>query len=95
MDILVRISQTNGHFEATSMWAPQYRAEGATREEAVAAFRRRIQEDVNQSEVVRIEVEPHPITAMAGIFKDDPDLQEITDEIYRRRDRDRTEEHQE
>lgn len=69
------------------MWAPEYRTAGATREEAVAAFRKRMQEDASHSEVVRIDFEPHPVTAMAGIFKDDPAISDWIEEIYRERDR--------
>jgi predicted RNase H-like HicB family nuclease len=50
-------------------------AKGATREEALAKLRAKIQARLkNGSEIVGLEVgpQPHPLAEFAGIFKDDP-----------------------
>jgi predicted RNase H-like HicB family nuclease len=50
-------------------------AKGATREEALARLRAKIQTRLkNGTEIVGLEVgpQPHPLAEFAGIFKDDP-----------------------
>jgi len=87
MDLLVRIERTNGHFEASSLGDSHYRAAGVTREEAIDAFRRRIERDVAAEELVTLNVKTDSIDSFIGIFKDDESLTEIVEEIYKARDR--------
>src|SRR5947209_12921018 len=55
-------------------------AKGSTREEALAKLRAKIQSRLkNGTEIVGLEVgpEPHPLAEFAGMFKDDPDFEEV------------------
>jgi hypothetical protein len=57
-----------------------FTAEGATREEAIAKVRQLCQARLSDgAEVVTLEVgsQPHPWLPFAGMFKDDPDFQEV------------------
>jgi hypothetical protein len=62
----------NGPFEVS--------AKGATREEALAKLRAKILTRMkNGTEIVVLEVgpEPHPLAEFAGMFKDDPDFEDV------------------
>jgi hypothetical protein len=69
-------------------------ARGATREEALAKLRAKIQTRLkNGTEIVGLEVgpEPHPLAEFAGMFKDDPlfdDWQKAIAEYRRQVDKD-------
>ncbi len=55
-------------------------ARGATREEALAKLRAKIQTRLkNGTELVGLEVgpQPHPLAEFAGMFKDDPDFEDV------------------
>src|ERR1700722_6876298 len=55
-------------------------ARGATREEALAKLRAKIQTRLkNGTEIVGLEVgsQPHPLAEFAGMFKDDPDFADV------------------
>jgi hypothetical protein len=55
-------------------------ARGATREEALAKLRAKIQSRLkNGTEIVGLEVAPerHPLAEYAGMFKDDPDFEDV------------------
>ena len=55
-------------------------ARGATREEALAKLRAKIQTRLkNGTEIVGLEVgpQPHPLAEFAGMFKDDPDFKDV------------------
>jgi hypothetical protein len=55
-------------------------AKGATREEALAKLRAKIQTRLkNGTEIVGLEIgtEPHPLAEYAGMFKDDPDFEDV------------------
>src|SRR3954454_20442819 len=59
-----------------------FSAEGATREEAIAKIRQLCQARLSGgAEVVTVEVgaPPHPWLPFAGMFKDDPDFQEVVE----------------
>ena len=63
-------------------------AEGATREEAVAKVQLLCQARLNGgAEVVTVEVgpPPHPWLPFAGMFKDDPDFEEVVEIIAENR----------
>jgi hypothetical protein len=94
MDLLIKLTQVNGHYSASLLGDREVRAEAPTQEEAVEGLRRQIQEQVDRSEIRTIRIDDrHPVTAMAGIFKDDPTLEEMVAEIYRQRDEERIREH--
>jgi len=55
-------------------------AKGTTREDALAKLRAKIQTRLkNGTEIVGLEVgpEPHPLAEFAGMFKDDPDFEDV------------------
>jgi predicted RNase H-like HicB family nuclease len=55
-------------------------ARGATREEALAKLRAKIQARLkNGTEIVGLELgpQPHPLAEFAGMFKDDPDFDDV------------------
>ena len=55
-------------------------ARGATREEALAKLRAKIQARLkNGIEIVGLEIGPlpHPLAEFAGMFKDDPDFEDV------------------
>lgn len=55
-------------------------AKGATREEALAKLRAKIETRLkNGTEIVGLEVgqQVHPLAEFAGMFKDDPDFEEV------------------
>ena len=65
-------------------------AKGATREEALAKLRTKIQTRLkNGTEIVGLEVgsQPDPWMEFAGMFKDDPDFQEVMEIIAENRRR--------
>ncbi len=55
-------------------------AKGATREEALAKLRAKIQTRLQKgTELVGLELgpQPHPLAEFAGMFKDDPDFEDV------------------
>jgi predicted RNase H-like HicB family nuclease len=55
-------------------------ADGATREEAVAKLKAQLEERLRAGTVIvplEVPVEPHPLARFAGMFRDDPDFQEV------------------
>lgn len=63
-------------------------AEGATHEEALANLRRQLTARLQSgTAIVPLEVpaEPHPLARFAGMFKDDPDFQEVLEIIAENR----------
>lgn len=64
-------------------------AEGATREEVLAALRKQLRERLRSgAEVISLDVtpEPHPLARFAGMFRDDPLFESWQESIakYRR-----------
>jgi predicted RNase H-like HicB family nuclease len=76
MQIPVLVEQVKGNgYRARGKEPFVVSAKGATREEALAKLRAKIQARLkNGTEIVGLEVgpEPHPWMEFAGIFKDDP-----------------------
>ena len=76
MQIPILIERVNGNGYRSRGGEPfNLSAEGATREEVLAALRQQLHERLSTgAEVVSLEVaaEPHPLARFAGMFKDDP-----------------------
>ncbi len=95
ISVLVEPVPGNG-FRAHGAEPFGFSAEGATREEAVAKVRQLCQARLSGgAEIVTVDVgpPPHPWLPFAGMFKDDPDfqeLQEIMAENRRKMDEDAT-----
>jgi hypothetical protein len=86
MTVAVRVEQTNGHFAAEVVGAPDMRATGASRETAIGALRKEISDRLQRGEWTQIEVRPVAITSLFGSFADDPTILEIGEEAHRLRD---------
>lgn len=88
MSVPVWVEHQNGKFTATVLGAPEVRAEGVTKDEAVAAVRARLAERSLAGELVF--VEPQGIEALAGRYAEDEisrqAWEEVVAEIYRQRD---------
>ncbi|MFB2937469.1 hypothetical protein ACE1B6_19650 [Aerosakkonemataceae cyanobacterium BLCC-F154] len=79
-----------GLYSATVWGLPDCKATGATREEAIKNARELLIARLEKAEIVSLEVElpkpEHPWMKFAGMFKDDPDFDEVSADIeaYRR-----------
>ncbi len=89
MILPVHIEQTNGVFTAFVVGDPTVRAEAPTKEAAIASLRADVNRRIAAGEIVLMDLAPLPVTAFAGILKDDPTLDEMVAEIYRQRDAER------
>jgi hypothetical protein len=81
ISVLVEPVAGNG-FRAQGAAPFGFSAEGITREEAIAKVRQLCQDRLaDGAELVTVEVgaQPHPWIPFAGMFKDDPDFQEVVE----------------
>jgi hypothetical protein len=85
MTVPIWVEQQNGKFTATVIGAPQLKAEGATREQAVAAATAQFQSRVTAGEVVLVNV-PTPLQFRQVSPEDAAAWRELCEEIYRERD---------
>ena len=85
----IYVEAQNGHFTATLAGVPNVSVVEATREGAIAALRAKVDQRVEQGELLSIEIKPRGVTASAGAFADDPTLDGIIEDAYRLRDADR------
>lgn len=79
IQVLIEPVANNG-FRATSGEPIPLTVEAPTREEALAKLKKRVQARLkNGAEIVTVELAPaeHPLAKFAGMFKDDPDFQEV------------------
>ena len=88
MTVSVLVEQTNGQFSAMVVGAPQLRCVRPSREEAISALQRQLTEKFSSGELIDLQVPAEGIFALAGKYKDDPDLRGICDQIYQDRDAD-------
>ena len=86
MTFPIQIQQTNGTFTASVVGSHDIRAVARTRDEVLAALRQELDRRITVGEITTMDVPAVGVTSFAGIFKDDPTLAELRDEIYRRRD---------
>ncbi len=81
MQIPVLIEPINGNgYRAKSGEPLALCVEAATREDAIAKFKKQVQSRLSKgAEIVNLEVtpEPHPLAEFAGMFKDDPYFEEV------------------
>jgi hypothetical protein len=86
MNFPVQIEQTNGCFTASVLWTSHIRAIASTREEALSVLKTDLDLRVQIGELVNLDIPTVGVTTFAGVFKDDPTLDEIVAEAYRQRD---------
>jgi len=91
MQIQVLVERVKGNgYRARGTEPFAVSAKGATREEALAKLRAKIQTRLNSdTELVNLEVgqQVHPLAKFAGMFKDDPDFQDVLKIIAENRKR--------
>ncbi|HEY9849565.1 MAG TPA: hypothetical protein V6D28_08925 [Leptolyngbyaceae cyanobacterium] len=81
----VLIEEKAGFYCATVWGLPDCKATGTTREEALTNVRQFLIARLEKAEIVSLEIEvpplEHPWMKFAGIFKDDPDFDEVLADI--------------
>jgi hypothetical protein len=82
----VMVEAVNGRFQASLVGAPAFRADGATKDEAIGALQAVLAGRTARGEVVWIDSPKVGLIDLAGVHADDPDLDEIVREAYRLRD---------
>ena len=85
MTVPIWVEQSEGRFTATVLGAPQVKAEGLTREQAVAAVTAQLRNRVTAREVVLVNV-PEPLPFREVSPEDAAAWRELGEEIYRERD---------
>ena len=86
MTFPVLVEAQNGHFVASLIGVPDLSVVDATRARALAALRAKLQQRIEEGELVSLEVETIGVSDLAGIFSDDPTLRDICEEAYQLRD---------
>ena len=86
MTIPVWVEQTNGTFTASVPGAPGISVNSATREAAIAAARSQIRSGITSGQLVMVDVDFVGVSGLAGSYKDDPSILEISAEAYRLRE---------
>lgn len=86
-DIL--IEQTDSNFIATALLLPDCQATGSTKEEALQNISQLLTQRLANAEIVSLEIESpkkeHPWMKFAGMFKDDPQFDEMMEYIEQER----------
>jgi predicted RNase H-like HicB family nuclease len=85
----VVVSQAEGRFTARVLGEPEMRAEGSTRELALAELRKAILVQIGGGELLSMPLFPKGLHPAVGKFRDDPTIAELREEIYRARDAER------
>lgn len=79
-DVLIE-NQQDGSVSATVLALSDCKAIGATKEEALTSLRELLTARLAKAEIVSLEIEPpsleHPWMKFAGMFKDDPQFDEM------------------
>lgn len=89
MHLPVLIEAVNGHYVAKLASAPDVKAMAATRAGAMEALRAIVDRRIDEGDLAFMTITPKGPHAWAGVFKDDPTLDEICREAYRQRDEQR------
>lgn len=85
MTFPILVTQANGTFTASVLGSPQVAADGATKDQAVAAVTAQLQARVTAREVVLVTVSP-PLPFGPGTPAAAESWRELCTEIYRERD---------
>jgi len=86
MTFPILVQPHDGRFQASVLGSPTMAADGATKEEALTALRTNINQHFAKGELVLLDVPYRAVTDFAGLFKDDPTLEDIVKDFYRERD---------
>ncbi|MDQ3010161.1 MAG: hypothetical protein M3X11_05605 [Acidobacteriota bacterium] len=85
--VLVKVN--NGHFTASLIGVPNLSVEEPTRDLAIASLKVEIQQRIELGELLQLEVDTIGVSQLAGKYKDDLTLREISDQAYQLRDAER------
>ncbi len=85
MTVPVWVEQSDGKFTATVIGAPQVAADGATKEQAVAAVTAQLRNRMAAGEVVPVDV-PAPLPPRNYTTEEVEAMREMCAETYRERD---------
>ena len=85
--------ETEGKYQALVLGLPDCKAQGNTREEALANISSILGDRLDKAELISLEIKPpkpeHPWMKFAGMFKDDPQFDDMLEDIQAlRRERD-------
>ena len=89
MSVVIHIETHDEGVTASLVGKPEWHAIEPTREKAIASLRELLRQRMAQGELVLLDLERQGVSEQAGIFADDPTLDDIVEEIYRLRDEDR------
>lgn len=91
MTFPIFVEPENGQFAAQLLGDHGFRIVRPTRDEALSAMQDELRKRVRSGELVMVSIADAGALASSGRFADDPTLQDICDEIYKERDRERDE----
>jgi len=86
MDFNILVEPSNGSWSASVIGAPNLAVKELTKEGAISSLRRHITKRMQAGEILTLRIENLGVTGLAGLFADDPTLDEIVEEAYRLRD---------
>jgi hypothetical protein len=86
MTVAVLVEPEGTQFAATLAGVPELRTVGSTRTKAIDALRAEIERRIAAGELVSLHLHPRDVSALAGVFRDDPTLRDICADAYRERD---------
>ena len=86
MNFSVLVETCEGKFKASLAGVPNIRVLGPTRSEAISAIETKIQQCVEQGELLSLEIGPSSISSLAGKYKTDPTIRDISINAYQVRD---------
>jgi hypothetical protein len=86
MTVPIWVEQSNGKFTASVLGAPQVKADGTTREQAIAAVTAQLRDRVSTGEVVLVDIPPAPPPARKYSPEEIDIMREMCAEAYRLRD---------
>jgi hypothetical protein len=86
MSFPIFVEAVNGQFAASLIGAPNVRVVKPNRAQAIAELKAEIQQRVVLGELLSLEIDTVSVADLAGKYRSDPTLREITDEAYQLRD---------
>lgn len=91
MSFPIFVEAINGQFAASLIGEPNVRVVKPSRAEAVAALKAQIQQRVALGELLSVEIDAVNVSDLAGKYRSDTTLRQISDEAYQLRDAERIE----
>ncbi|HJZ89489.1 MAG TPA: hypothetical protein VKE40_01365 [Gemmataceae bacterium] len=88
MQFPIQIEQSNGHYSAVLVGGPTIRVTAPSRAEVLVRMKNELVRRVQTGEIVWVDIPAPDPVEFVGILKDDPTLEDLREEIKRRRDAD-------